>query len=365
VAEVSLKKKVHFQRRDALYRFLGLPPALISGRRVIEFGPGSGHNALFTASLEPARYLLVDGNPRGVAETRANLRHRFGDDPRIAVIESTFEAFASDERFDLVLAEGFLPHVRDPVALLRHLAQFVAPGGVLVITTVCPASILAQNLRRLIRTSLFAVTMPPEEQIPALLPVLGPHLATLRGMSRSHEDWLIDNVIQPVAHAGLLTIPEAITALADDFDAYGSSPAFATDLRWYKEVHGAERGFNERVIACYRRHVAGLVDYRVEPGEHDADLGDRIEADCRALWDCMNAIEAPGVSVQPTAVLPLLDRLSGLLRPLLPDAAAGLDEVAGYFAGTIPLAAMTRFPSFWGRGQQYLSLIRRRPWPTR
>mgnify|MGYP006176012067 CR=1 FL=1 len=49
------------RRRDSLYRVLGLPPSFVRGRSVIEFGPGSGHNALFTASLAPARYVLVDG----------------------------------------------------------------------------------------------------------------------------------------------------------------------------------------------------------------------------------------------------------------------------------------------------------------
>jgi hypothetical protein len=44
------------------------------------------------------------------------------------------------------------------------------------------------------------------------------------------------------------------------------------------------------------------------------------------------------------------------------DQPASLEIVAPTSATA---SAMTRFPSFWGRGQQYLSLIRRRPWPTR
>lgn len=363
VAQDISSLATHFQRRDSLYRFLGIPPAFVANRSVIEFGPGSGHNALFTASLRPERYVLVDGNPRGVAETRQNLARHFGEDQRLAVVESTFEDFATDERFDLVLAEGFLPHVSDPPALLRRLARFVAPGGVLVITTVSPASILSENLRRLIRTGIVAPTAEPAMQIAALLPVLGPHLATLKGMSRSHEDWLIDNIVQPVRHAGLLPIPQAIAALADDFDAYGVSPAFATDLRWYKDVHGDDRGFNTRLSSCYERRVAALIDHRHDPAEHDERTGRAIEAECMALWTCMNAIEAEGRIAPGTEAVPILERLAGLLRPLLPETAEALDEAAACFAGRIPLSRMRLFPSLWGRGQQYLSLIRRHPWP--
>jgi len=35
----------------------------------MEVGPGSGHNAIYTALLKPASYTLVDGNPRSLAET--------------------------------------------------------------------------------------------------------------------------------------------------------------------------------------------------------------------------------------------------------------------------------------------------------
>ena len=43
----------HFQRRNSLFRSLGILPSLVKGIKVLEFGPGSGHNALYTASLFP------------------------------------------------------------------------------------------------------------------------------------------------------------------------------------------------------------------------------------------------------------------------------------------------------------------------
>lgn len=48
----------HFRRRDSLFRLLGLLPTFVRGRTVLEFGPGSGHNALYTASLKPSSVLF-------------------------------------------------------------------------------------------------------------------------------------------------------------------------------------------------------------------------------------------------------------------------------------------------------------------
>ena len=63
----------HFQRRESLFRSLGLVPTFVRGIKVLEFGPGSGHNALYTASLSPEQYELVDGNLKGAQETRERL----------------------------------------------------------------------------------------------------------------------------------------------------------------------------------------------------------------------------------------------------------------------------------------------------
>ena len=122
---VDLNK--HFQRRESLFRSLGLLPAFIAGKSVLEFGPGSGHNALYMASLKPGRYELVDGNPKGVQETRERLAAY--SDSQVEVHQSLFEEFQTDAQFDLVWAEGCLPHQSEPLPMLAHISLFVARGG--------------------------------------------------------------------------------------------------------------------------------------------------------------------------------------------------------------------------------------------
>jgi predicted RNA methylase len=64
VAPVNYRRDPAFiARRTWLLATLGIPPALLRGAEVLEFGPGTGDNASVLASFGPRRYVLVDGNP--------------------------------------------------------------------------------------------------------------------------------------------------------------------------------------------------------------------------------------------------------------------------------------------------------------
>ena len=67
----------HYSRRDYLYRNMGIVPFSLAGKSVLEFAPGSAHNALYTSSLNPQRYLLVDINPTGLEEGEALLKEHY------------------------------------------------------------------------------------------------------------------------------------------------------------------------------------------------------------------------------------------------------------------------------------------------
>lgn len=349
----------HFSRRDSLYRFLGIPPAFVAGLNVVEFGPGSGHNALFTASLQPAHYTLVDGNPRGVEETRALLETHGFLSPNIEIVQSDFETYRNAGRqFDLVLAEGCLNFQADPVALLQKIASVTRPGGVLVVTAVTPVSIVAELTRRLIRDSLVASDAPPEVQLPILRPVFGTHLAALPGVTRPLDDWLLDQIVKPIWNTRTLAFPDILNALGDDFEVHGGSPRFSTDFRWYKRLDGPERGFNALALACYRARLAALLDYRFEPEVMPPPRSAALDTACEALWRHTCMVEGP----EQAPVAPagdLLVQIASLVEGILPVTADALREGAGVLLGRHDPHRLTLFPALWGRGQQYVSLIRR------
>ena len=48
--------ELHFQRRSALFSSLGLPALLVKDSEILEFGPGSGHNAFQACKVsKPSR----------------------------------------------------------------------------------------------------------------------------------------------------------------------------------------------------------------------------------------------------------------------------------------------------------------------
>ncbi len=347
----------HFQRRESLFRSLGILPALVQGASVLEFGPGGGHNALYTASLSPGRYELVDGNQRGVKETREQLA-RF---PTVSteVHYALFDEFQSSTKFDLVWAEGCMPHQSRPQPLLNHVSSFVKSGGVLCVTTINGVSYLSEILRRLFRSRFFDADGDVHLQARELTPYLTPHLQHLRGMSRPVEDWILDSIVQPLQDRSLLSIPEVITCLADQYDVYGSSPRFLTDWRWYKEIVGDDRGFNELALANYYKSNLNLLDYRFEFPAHSVEFGVKLEELGSQSWDLMCRIER-GEKLLWQDFFGLMHEVCEHIEKPAPTTASAIREAVALLQGDSPAMELTQFPQWWGRGQQYVSLIRKK-----
>ena len=348
----------HFQRRESLFRSLGIVPAFIKGTKCLEFGPGSGHNALYTANLSPMQYDLVEGNLIGALEVRERLAIFSTVCTQINVHHTLFNDFQAERKFDLVWAEGCLPHQSDPLKMLVHVASFVRNGGLLCVTSCNGISYLSETLRRLFRDRFFDASGDVHEQARKLTPFLQPHLQYLRGMSRPVEDWILDNIVQPLQERLLLSMPEVITCLDGRFDVYGSSPRFLTDWRWYKDIVGNDRGFNELALVNYYQNNLNLLDYRFETSSHTIEFGKRLEEFGSQSWDLMCRIEHGEELVWPQ-LYSLMHELCSHIEGRLPVTAEAIREAVNLLERGAPGMELTQFPQWWGRGQQYLTLMRR------
>lgn len=343
----------HFTRRRALYHLLGVVPGVVRGRDVLEFGPGSGDNALYTASLEPRRYVLVDANPTGLAHLRARLGELRGAGS-LEVVESMIETFPATATFDLVLAEGLIPTQADPDGITRRIASFVGTGGLLVITCVDSASFIAEIYSRILADRVAPRSLPVHERLARLRPFFAPRLATLEGMSRSTDDWILDNITQPFT-GKLFGIADALRVCGPQFDVLGSSPKFFVDWRWYKSLRSRPFGFNERAAESYYANVLNLLDYRIELAPHDPALGRRVLALTDRLWELSCRAESGEPCGLAEAAAPLAE-LAALVAPHSAGTARTLEIVARAMrAGTLPEAEPV---AHFGRGQQYLSFLR-------
>ncbi|MBV8238109.1 MAG: bifunctional 2-polyprenyl-6-hydroxyphenol methylase/3-demethylubiquinol 3-O-methyltransferase UbiG [Sphingomonas sp.] len=100
----------------------------LAGRRVLDVGCGAGLLAEPLARLG-GTVTAIDAAPENIAAARAHAG-ALAIDYRVGGVEA-----AAGERFDLVTCLEVIEHVADAAAFVAGLAQAVAPGGLLILST--------------------------------------------------------------------------------------------------------------------------------------------------------------------------------------------------------------------------------------
>jgi len=311
--------EAHFQRRAFLYRQLGLWPMAIAGKSVLEVGPGTGENAHYSLSLNPACYVMVEPNEKA----REALEVKFGTYDEVSIVGETLEAYqaGTTQQFDVVLCEGLLGLAgRDARGLFDALGEKVKVGGVLVITCIDPISQCADVLRRALAQQYIKKGASLQENVEILTPIFAPHLATLKSMTRSVEDWIVDNILNPASIGPTFSIPDALAHVEGRFEVLGCSPRFLMDWRWYKDWQPG----NSWAIESYWRNCHNLYDYRKVEPEKTVEENEELLHSCLTIRNLLRGIEQKRDS--------------------------------GVAVGEFSLETLD--PAWFGRGQQYLSLVR-------
>ena len=349
--------KAHFDRRRGLYLQLGLPPAFIQGRTVLEFGPGTGQNALYTASLAPAHYTLVDGNPKSIETTSQVLapsRKRVPMD----IVKCDILEYRSKKKFDLVLCEGLIPTQLDPAGFLQHVGSFVAPGGVAVATCMDAVALLSEGLRRYLAYHVAGPGQPVPERIAKLTKFFKPHFEALAGMSRRHDEWVIDNIIHPWS-GPLFSIDEALRAMEGKFVVLGCSPRMLSDWRWYKKIVKEEAASVAEVEESFWQNLHSFIDHRVVLPPRDAKSNRRLAKKADQIFRAVHAQEKTGKPYTMPALAADLREITALIDLPKSRVSLALTEyihALETYRGSWP--ALREFAALWGRGQQYLSFVK-------
>lgn len=111
-----------------------------AGARVLDVGCFDGFNTVlkFAPYASVERVVGVDPSGPDIACARERT-----DDARFAFVESTFEAFETDERFDVVYFSHVLQHLADPQAAMDKARRLLRPGGFVVVKTTDDAAKLS------------------------------------------------------------------------------------------------------------------------------------------------------------------------------------------------------------------------------
>lgn len=109
---------------------------------LLELGLGHGITAdVFGRHFK--RHVVIDASPAVIS----NFRQRYPQS-QVEIVESYFEKFETDERFEVIVFGYILEHVDNPVQILKHFQKFLAPGGRMFVT-VPNAEVLNRRLGHL------------------------------------------------------------------------------------------------------------------------------------------------------------------------------------------------------------------------
>lgn len=100
----------------------------LSAATCLELGSAEGHLTELLAQ-RCRRVVAVDGSTKFIELARERVSR---DD--VVFVHAMFEALSLDERFDLVVMHHVLEHVSQPVPLLRRIAHFLSPSGILAVS---------------------------------------------------------------------------------------------------------------------------------------------------------------------------------------------------------------------------------------
>ena len=245
------KWRLHFQKRENLYsHHLKIPLGLLRDKKILEFGCNSGENALVLASVG-AQLTLVEPNT-DVYGRLYELFRQYGLQRQIDnIVTNTIEDFNTDERFDVVIAEGFLNSIDNRDKALRKIAEFVRPGGFLIFSFDDRYGSLIEFVKQAILYRACQLDGITDMQCDTSLAMAERLFANSYGRlsaSRSFQAWWKDQLVNPyfISHY-MWSFQEVFHLLAQNKMSYhASSPRWdmADHYRWYKDIENSDRNFD-------------------------------------------------------------------------------------------------------------------------
>ena len=354
----------HFQVREALFRLLGVQPKFLEGKTILEVAAGLGQNALFLAAQGPAQFDICEPNHMAMEALKKNFKEAPVDCTEPTLFEEKFENFNSGRAYDFVTCEGWLggmtEYERDLIHKLGHLLKI---GGVLLISFYPPIGGLSSYLRRMLAFRLIDPKDSIEVQTEKLVEAFKSHLNTLPHMSRSHEHWVQDSLLNPHIYVGPLSPRMVFSTLGEKFTVSQSIPGFRQEWRWYKSLHGENRQFNEEFLKNYDEISHNLIDYRFQHPGRAAELNHALEDLSVKVIEAGAKYDTKGFQAYESEIAPhlaaLVSNLAGLSKT---EAYLGVKEAVDLLSRKAiqiqDVAQMSHFPAIFGREQCYLSLVR-------
>lgn len=237
----------HYTKRLNLYqRHLGIPLSLLHDRSVLEFGCGSGENALVLAS-NGANLTLVEPNKQVLPRLKM-LFKKFGLKKRIvALLQEDIDSFESSTHYDIVLAEGFLHTLPSRDEMVQKIGSLLTPGGLAIISFNDRYGSLLEITRRMLlwrACQLAEINDVHSQSSLELARRLYSQDFSRLNASRPFEVWWKDMLVNPLFVSAYLWSYSELLSLMErsGYEFYSSSPKWSMveHFDWYKNVVDAK-----------------------------------------------------------------------------------------------------------------------------
>ena len=354
----------HFQVRRTLYTILGLPAIFIKDKSVLEVGAGSGHNSLYTASKKPKTYHICEPNPVAVQDIDKLFSDFTIPHTNPEVFCEKLDDYSSEIKYDIVICEGWLGGITAyEREMIKKLSGFVTIGGLLIMSYYPPIGGLSSFLRRILAYRIIQTTDDFTQKTKKLVEAYGTHLSTLRHLSRTHEHWVQDSILNPHIYVGPLSPKICMDILGENFEVYSSVPKFYTDWRWYKSLFGLERKYNQRFLDQMDTISHSFLDYRSDVSYRNAEENIKLENLCFELIEVAKVHDEKGYNVHKTFIDPILKKIADNLVSIPNEETKRgflevLDLLNQKVISTEEIKNMKYFSGLFGREQCYFSFIK-------
>ncbi len=357
------------QRREKLFTTIGIPTLLLSGRRILEVGPGGGYNSLAFFKWG-AVVDFVEPNSRAHEELYEIL---LGYGIREWNLHNCMiESFNTETEYDLVIAEGFIHGVNNKREVISKLKSLVRDGGIIVITCVDDISCFFEILKRLIGAKLIYVKGVTDfhNKVDILVQAFYSHFYSLKHASRFIEDYIMDNFLNPSLYTeNLFSMGECLEEFADTFKLLGCSPSMFTEYSWYKDIEynpigSALKQFYEK------RHL--LMLYTLQESVRPVKDNEYLFIKAFEFRHIAGELEREFYKDSPdegmirfymNKIIQILEEICDItqnIHPHIPDAIhEAIDLLTDRNINEIKISRAHEFAKAFGRTQQYMSFVKR------
>jgi SAM-dependent methyltransferase len=342
-----------FKQRDFLFETLGIPVHFLKGSNILELGPGTGQKAAHLLSLNPSSYTAIDNNPASVSATKEIIAHS-GFKGISRVINCDFLDFKEEVKYDLIIAELVIPTQLEPLMFLNKLMDHLVPGGLLIFTCMDPISLLSETLRNAIVKDLQLIDDDLRHSADRIVHFFSEDLDLLPGMNRRRSDWAVDQIIKPPV-GPILDLPSGLESLSKVAIFHGSSPRFVEDYRWYKSPDISVENLSKIAIQNYWEKCHNFLDFRTTTDAVKPETNKLLFDLCNDVYSAVH--EDKWHLNSRKTVETHCNEIKKLITSSMPSASASLGSFL-LFWSTGDRKNLKEFRPWWGRGTQYVSVIK-------